>query len=146
MATMMLRLLANFYGYLVVYVLIASLLGVLGAMYLPLRLPFDTDRGLLILSAFCLAPIAGKYSFWLATSSEGGIARRLDRVDTVVIAFAIFGFYLTLAAFLRIFGFVSLPLGTLDIVVFSTLVAIYIPTLTLYVIRQKKRTLTKPKF
>ena len=64
-----------------------------------------------------------------------------DRIGALVLAFAVFVFYLTIATFLRILGFVSLPLGTLEGVVFLVLVAIYVPTLTLYAIRQRKRSL-----
>ena len=64
-----------------------------------------------------------------------------DRIGALVLAFAVFAFYLTIATFLRILGFVSLPLGTLEGVVFLVLVAIYTPTLTLYAIRQRKRSL-----
>src|SRR2546425_4490288 len=61
MASVVLRLFTNIYSYFVVYVLTASWLGSLGAIYLPFRLSLNTDLGLLILSAFSLAPIAGKY-------------------------------------------------------------------------------------
>ena len=130
MASVVLRLFTNIYGYFVVYVLTASWLGSLGVVYLPFRLSLDTALGL-ILSAFSLAPIAGKYR----------IMHKPDRIGALVLAFAVFAFYLTIATFLRILGFVSLPLGTLDSVVFLVLVAIYTPTLTLYAIRQRKRSL-----
>ena len=131
MASVVLRLFTNIYGYFIVYVLTASWLGSLGAVYLPFRLSLNTDLGLLILSAFSLAPIAGKYR----------IMHKPDRIGAFVLAFVVFVFYLTIATFLRILGFVSLPLGTLDSVVFLVLVAIYIPILTLYAIRQRKRSL-----
>jgi len=131
MASVVLRLFTNIYSYFVVYVLTASWLGSLVAVYLPFRLSLNTDLGLLILSAFSLAPIAGKYR----------IMHKPDRIGVLVLAFAVFVFYLTIATFLRILGFVSLPLGTLDSVVFLVLVAIYTPTLTLYAIRQSKRSL-----
>src|SRR5207247_1393388 len=59
--SVVLRLFTNIYGYFVVYVLTASWLGSLGVVYLPFRLSLDTALGILILSAFSLAPIAGKY-------------------------------------------------------------------------------------
>ncbi len=130
MASVVLRLFTNIYSYFVVYVLTASWLGSLG-VYLPFRLSLNTDLGLLILSAFSLAPIAGKYR----------IMHKPDRIGALVLAFAVFVFYLTIATFLRTLGFVSLPLGTLDSVVFLVLVAIYVPTLTLYAVRQRKRSL-----
>jgi len=130
MASVALRLFTNIYSYFVVYVLTASWLGSLG-VYLPFRLSLNTDLGLLILSAFSLAPIAGKYR----------IMHMPDRIGALVLTFAVFVFYLTIATFLRTLGFVSLPLGTLDSVVFLVLVSIYLPTLTLYAIRQRKRSL-----
>jgi len=136
MASVVLRLFTNIYSYFVVYVLTASWLGSLGAVYLPFRLSLNTDLGLLILSAFSLTPIAGKYR----------IMHKPDRIGAIVLAFAVFVFYLTIATFLRILGFTSLPLGTLDSVVFLVLVAIYIPTLTLYAIRQRKRSLQSWRF
>ena len=48
--------------------------------------------------------------------------------------------YLIIATFLRAFGLVPLPLGSIDIVVFSILVAIYVPSLTLYLVRRRRRT------
>src|SRR5438445_7609976 len=62
MASVVLRLFTNIYSYFVVYVLMASWLGSLWAVYLPFRLSLNTDLGLLILPAFSLAPIAGKIS------------------------------------------------------------------------------------
>jgi len=130
MASVALRLFTNIYSYFVVYVLTASWLGSLG-VYLPFRLSLNTDLGLLILSAFSLAPIAGKYR----------IMHMPDRIGALVLTFAVFVFYLTIATFLRTLGFVSLPLGTLDSVVKNVFVSIYLPTLTLYAIRQRKRSL-----
>ena len=48
--------------------------------------------------------------------------------------------YMIIAIFLRASGLVPLPLGSIDIVVFSILVAIYIPSLTLYLVRRRRRT------
>lgn len=135
MAMVMLRLLTNVYGYFVVYVFVASWLGYFGLVYLPFHLSLDPSLGVLILSALALAPTAGKYR----------IKSRPDRLGALVLAFALFEFYLAIAIFLRFSGLVSLPLGTLDSVVFSVLVAVYIPPLALWAIRQKRRSQTSPK-
>src|SRR5439155_1474689 len=128
MASVVLRLFTNIYSYFVVYVLTASWLGSLGAVYLPFRLSLNTDLGLLILSAFSLTPIAGKYR----------IMHKPDRIGAIVLALAGFVFCLTIATFSRILGFTCLPRGTLGSVVLLFVVPIYIPTLTLSVIPQKK--------
>src|SRR5438128_11300056 len=133
MASLVLRLFTTIYGYFIGYVLTASWLGSLGVVYLPFRLSLDTALGLLILSAFSLAPIAGKYR----------IMHKPDRIGALVLAFAVFAFYLTIATFLRILGFVSLPLGTLEGVGFLVLVASYRRTLTVYAFRRSTRSLQR---
>src|SRR5438876_6699292 len=99
MASVVLRLFTNIYSYFVVYVLTASWLGSLEADYLPFRLTLKTDLGLLILSAFSLTPIAGKYR----------IMNKTDRIGAIVLAFAVFVFYLTIATIMRILTFTTLP-------------------------------------
>src|SRR5437899_12000767 len=93
MPSAVLRLFTNIYGYFVVYVLTASWLGSLGVVYLPFRLSLDTALGLLILSAFSLAPIAGKYR----------ITHKPDRIGALVLVFEVFAFYLFILILLRIF-------------------------------------------
>src|SRR5207249_11922333 len=116
MASVVLRLFTNIYGYFVVYVLTASWLGSLGVVYLPFRLSLDTALGLLTLSAFSLAPISGKYR----------ILHNPHRIGSLVLPFSVFAFYLTFAAFLRILGFMSLRLGRLASVFSCLFVPIYI--------------------
>jgi len=66
---------------------------------------------------------------------------RLDRIGGLVLTFAVIAFYISIANLLDLLGLASLPLRTIDSV---PIMVITVVILSLYVIRQRKRSQTKP--